>query len=44
MGDSIISFGGGNDFAARIIAHGLTESFGQQVIVDNQRYAISPVR
>ena len=28
--------GGGGDFAARIIAQGLTASFGQQVIVDNR--------
>ena len=28
--------GGGNDFAARMIAHGLTLSLGQQVIVDNR--------
>ena len=28
--------GGGNDFAARIIAYGLTTSLGQQVIVDNR--------
>ena len=28
--------GGGNDFAARIIAHGLTANLGQQVIVDNR--------
>lgn len=28
--------GGGNDFAARLIANGLTESLGQQVIVDNR--------
>lgn len=28
--------GGGNDFAARIIAQGLTGSLGQQVIVDNR--------
>ena len=28
--------GGGNDFAARIIAHGLTGNLGQQVIVDNR--------
>jgi tripartite-type tricarboxylate transporter receptor subunit TctC len=28
--------GGGNDFAARLIAHGLTENLGQQVIVDNR--------
>lgn len=28
--------GGGNDFAARIIAHGLTTNLGQQVIVDNR--------
>lgn len=28
--------GGGNDFAARLIAQGLTERIGQQVIVDNR--------
>ncbi|MBI3067353.1 MAG: hypothetical protein HYY79_00175 [Betaproteobacteria bacterium] len=28
--------GGGSDFAARIIAQGLTDSFGQQAIVDNR--------
>ena len=28
--------GGGNDFAARFIAQGLTERLGQQVIVDNR--------
>ena len=28
--------GGGNDFAARLIAQGLTERFGQQVIVENR--------
>jgi tripartite-type tricarboxylate transporter receptor subunit TctC len=28
--------GGGNDFAARMIANGLTASLGQQVIVDNR--------
>ena len=28
--------GGGNDFAARLIAQGLAASFGQQVIVDNR--------
>ena len=34
--------GGGNDFAARIIAHGLTASLGQQVIVDNRGGAHIP--
>jgi tripartite-type tricarboxylate transporter receptor subunit TctC len=34
--------GGGNDFAARIIAHGLTERLGQQVIVDNRGGAHVP--
>ena len=34
--------GGGNDFAARIIAHGLTTAFGQQVIVDNRGGAHVP--
>jgi len=28
--------GGGNDFTARIIAHGITQNLGQQVIVDNR--------
>ena len=28
--------GGGTDFAARIIARGLTEALGQQVVVDNR--------
>jgi tripartite-type tricarboxylate transporter receptor subunit TctC len=28
--------GGGNDFAARLIAHGLTSNLGQQVIVENR--------
>ena len=28
--------GGGNDFAARVIAHGLSANVGQQVIVDNR--------
>ncbi len=28
--------GGGNDFAARLIAHGLADSLGQQVIIDNR--------
>lgn len=34
--------GGGNDFAARIIAPGLTERMGQQVIVDNRGGAHVP--
>jgi tripartite-type tricarboxylate transporter receptor subunit TctC len=34
--------GGGNDFAARIIAYGLTAAFGQQVIVDNRGGAHIP--
>jgi tripartite-type tricarboxylate transporter receptor subunit TctC len=34
--------GGGNDFSARIIAQGLTERFGQQVIVDNRGGAHVP--
>lgn len=34
--------GGGNDFAARIIAHGLTANLGQQVIVDNRGGAHIP--
>ena len=28
--------GGGNDFGARVIAQGLTQALGQQVIVDNR--------
>ena len=34
--------GGGNDFAARIIAYGLSASLGQQVIVDNRGGAHIP--
>src|SRR5512134_2158853 len=34
--------GGGNDFGARIMAHGLTTSLGQQVIVDNRGGAHIP--
>jgi tripartite-type tricarboxylate transporter receptor subunit TctC len=34
--------GGGNDFSVRIIAHGLTMSLGQQVIVDNRGGAHIP--
>ena len=34
--------GGGNDFAARILSHGLTEKLGQQVIVDNRGGAHVP--
>src|SRR6185295_13821123 len=34
--------GGGNDFTARIIAHGLTASLGQQIIVDNRGGAHIP--
>jgi tripartite-type tricarboxylate transporter receptor subunit TctC len=34
--------GGGNDFAARILAQGLTERLGQQVIVDNRGGAHVP--
>jgi tripartite-type tricarboxylate transporter receptor subunit TctC len=34
--------GGGNDFAARMIAPGLTEKLGQQVIVDNRGGAHVP--
>ena len=28
--------GGGGDFAARLIAHGMSERLGQQVVVDNR--------
>ena len=28
--------GGGSDFTARVVAQGLTQSLGQQVIVDNR--------
>ena len=34
--------GGGSDFVARLIAHGLTETFGQQVIVDNRPSGFTP--
>ena len=34
--------GGGNDIAARLIADGLTMSFGQQVIVDNRPSGFIP--
>ena len=34
--------GGGNDFAARLIAQGLTASLGQQVIVDNRASGVIP--
>lgn len=34
--------GGGNDIAARLIAEGLTMSFGQQVIVDNRPSGFVP--
>ncbi len=34
--------GGGSDFVARLIAHGLTDSFGQQVIVDNRPSGFTP--
>ena len=34
--------GGSTDFSARIIAQGLTNSFGQQVIVDNRSAIIAP--
>src|ERR1044071_876715 len=34
--------GGGNDFAARLMAQGLTTSLGQQVIVDNRASGVIP--
>ena len=34
--------GGGNDFAARLIAQGLTVNLGQQVIVDNRSSTVVP--
>lgn len=34
--------GGGTDFVARLIAHGLTESLGQRVIVDNRPSGVIP--
>src|SRR6185503_6922350 len=34
--------GGGNDFAARLIAPGLTASLGQQVLVDNRPAGVIP--
>src|SRR5262245_58389068 len=34
--------GGGSDFAARLVAQGLTESMGQQVIIDNRPAGIVP--
>ncbi len=34
--------GGGNDFAARLIAPGLSSSLGQQVIVDNRPSGVIP--
>src|SRR5687767_5651811 len=34
--------GGGNDFATRIIAQGLTRPLGQQVVVDNRHATIGP--
>ena len=35
------SAGGGSDFAARLIAQGMTERFGQQVIVENRAGVLS---
>ena len=34
--------GGGNDFAARLIAQGMSSPLGQQVIVDNRAGSIIP--
>jgi len=34
--------GGGNDFTARLIAQGLTASWGQQVVVDNRPSGVIP--
>src|SRR5690606_24246036 len=34
--------GGGNDFAARLIAPGLSSSLGQQVLVDNRPAGVIP--
>jgi tripartite-type tricarboxylate transporter receptor subunit TctC len=34
--------GGGSDFVARLVAHGLSLSLGQQVIVDNRVGSIAP--
>src|SRR5687767_10454552 len=34
--------GGGNDFAARLIAQGLSAPLGQQVIVDNRAGGVIP--
>jgi len=34
--------GGGSDFAARLIALGLTDAFGQQVLVDNRPSGFTP--
>jgi len=34
--------GGGNDFAARLVAQGLSGNVGQQVIVDNRNSVVAP--
>ena len=34
--------GGGNDFTARLIAHGMTTSLGEQVIVENRPSGVIP--
>ncbi|MFN0316455.1 MAG: tripartite tricarboxylate transporter substrate-binding protein, partial [Burkholderiales bacterium] len=34
--------GGGTDFATRLIAQGITQGFGQQVVVDNRPSGVIP--